>query len=126
MATKKHTTRYSIKFDPDIPSHQEAIKTLDEVGRSKAALIADAIRIRNIFYTRNIDMIAEMLQNNTGSMNPSQLFLEQTLESSHEKDHLPGTLPLSPETETYGASASKPSDNDFWRDISNAIDMFSE
>jgi len=43
MNTKKEKARFTIKFNPANPRHQEAIKMLNEVGRSKAELIADAL-----------------------------------------------------------------------------------
>ena len=43
MDAKKNEARFTIKFNPANPRHQEAIRTLNEAGRGKAALIADAL-----------------------------------------------------------------------------------
>jgi len=45
MVNKKDDARFTIKFNPDIPRHQEAIRILSEAGRAKAALIADALHL---------------------------------------------------------------------------------
>ena len=41
--SKKDETRFTIKFNPSIPRHREAMRILNEAGRWKAALIADAL-----------------------------------------------------------------------------------
>ena len=43
MDPKKDETRFTIKFNPANPRHREAMRALNEAGRSKASLIADAL-----------------------------------------------------------------------------------
>jgi len=43
MGTKKDKTRFTIKFCPANPRHQEAMQILDGAGRRKASLIADSL-----------------------------------------------------------------------------------
>ena len=43
MESKKNEARFTIKFNPANPRHREAIRTLNEAGRGKATLIADAL-----------------------------------------------------------------------------------
>ena len=43
MYAKKDEARFTIKFNPLNPRHKEAMKVLNEAGRSKASLIADAL-----------------------------------------------------------------------------------
>jgi len=43
MDTKKNEARFTIKFNPVNPRHREAMRILNETGRGKAALIADAL-----------------------------------------------------------------------------------
>ena len=43
MVSKKNEARFTIKFNPANPRHREAMRVLNEAGRSKAALIADAL-----------------------------------------------------------------------------------
>ena len=40
---KKNEARFTIKFNPANPRHREAMRMLDEAGRCKASLIADAL-----------------------------------------------------------------------------------
>ena len=43
MESKKNEARFTIKFNPANPRHREAMRILNEAGRGKAALIADAL-----------------------------------------------------------------------------------
>ena len=43
MRAKKDESRFTIKFNPGNPRHREAMWILNEAGRGKAALIADAL-----------------------------------------------------------------------------------
>ena len=43
MYAKKDEARFTIKFNPLNPRHKEAMRVLNEAGRSKASLIADAL-----------------------------------------------------------------------------------
>jgi hypothetical protein len=43
MDTKKDVARFTIKFNTINPRHKQAIRMLNEAGRTKAALIADAL-----------------------------------------------------------------------------------
>ena len=43
MDDKRDEAKFTIKFNPIIPSHQEAIRILNGAGRRKAALIAEAL-----------------------------------------------------------------------------------
>ena len=43
MGAKKDEARFTIKFNLANPRHKEAMRILNEAGRSKATLIADAI-----------------------------------------------------------------------------------
>ena len=40
---KKNEARFTIKFNPINPRHREAMRILNDAGRGKAALIADAL-----------------------------------------------------------------------------------
>ena len=115
MAAKKDASRYTIKFDPAIPSHKEAMRTLDEVGRGKAALIADAIRIRNALYSRNADAIDALPINVIRQPVPVQSQLECMTEAA--------TLP--PEPKNQKTSRVIQSDDDFWEGMSDVLKLFS-
>ena len=43
MGAKKNESKFTIMFNPINPRHREAIRILNEAGRGKAALIADAL-----------------------------------------------------------------------------------
>ena len=43
MGTKKDEAKFTIKFNPVNPRHREAVRILNEAGRGKAALIAEAL-----------------------------------------------------------------------------------
>ena len=43
MDSKKDVARFTIKFNPANSRHREAMRVLNEAGRNKAALIADAL-----------------------------------------------------------------------------------
>jgi|GEM_PF-3188706 len=45
MSAKKEISRFTIKFNPTFPRQEEAMRILNETGRSKAALIADALHL---------------------------------------------------------------------------------
>lgn len=115
MAAKKDASRYTIKFDPAIPSHKEAMRTLDEAGRGKAALIADAIRIRNALYSRNADAIAALPLNVSRQPTPVQ--------SQPERIAQAATLP--PEQKNPKTSNAIQSDDDFWEDMGDVLKLFS-
>ena len=43
MYAKKDVSKFTIKFNPINPRHREAMRILNEAGRGKAALIAEAL-----------------------------------------------------------------------------------
>jgi len=114
MAAKKDASRYTIKFDPTIPVHKEAMQTLDEAGRSKATLIADAIRIRNALYSRNTDAIAVLLPNVSQQPDPALSQIERMTETA--------TPSLKPKFQVKNAIQSE---DDFWESIDSTLKMFS-
>ena len=59
MDAKKDETRFTIKFNPVNPRHREAIRILNEAGRGKASLIADAICM---YIHYGADMGADLLR----------------------------------------------------------------
>ena len=113
MAAKKDASRYTIKFDPTIPSHREAMDTLDLAGRSKAALIADAIHIRNALCSRNTDAIIMLPPN--GRRQPDPVQPERMAEAA--------TLPLEPKSPQ--TSSAIQSEDDFWESMDSTLKMFS-
>ena len=115
MATKKDASRYTIKFDPTIPSHIEAMRTLDEAGRGKAALIADAIRIRNALYSCNADVVAALLPNISRHPAPVQLQSEQVAVAA--------ALPQ--KSKTQNTSGAIKSEDDFWEGMDDVLKLFS-
>ena len=61
MDAKKNEARFTIKFNPANPRHREAIRILNEAGRGKATLIADAL----CMYTHyGANMSADLLRVN--------------------------------------------------------------
>ena len=114
MAAKKDASRYTIKFDPTIPIHQEAMQTLDEAGRSKAALIADAIHIRNALYSRNTNAIAVLLPNVSQQPAPALSQVECMTETA--------TPPLKPKFQDENTIQSE---DDFWESMDSTLKMFS-
>jgi len=58
MVSKKDETRFTIKFNPENPRHQEAIRILNEVGRAKTAMIADALHLYAYNNGRMVTVIA--------------------------------------------------------------------
>lgn len=125
MTAKKNAARYTIKFDPDIPSHQEAMQTLDEQGRGKAALIAEAIRIRNALYSLNADALAELLNKPEHESNPARLHPRQDFEASQGKFDALDMESSHPTIKTNDTSVANQSDDEFWRDVDNALNTFS-
>jgi|GEM_PF-3372430 len=115
MAAKKDASRYTIKFNPDIPSHKEAMRTLDEAGRSKAALIADAIRMRNVLYNRNADELAALLPTVS----------QQLLSVQAQPARMVEALSLPPNSKIQNISDAVKSDDDFWGGMDDALKMFS-
>jgi len=115
MAAKKDASRYTIKFDPTIPSHKEAMQTLDEAGRGKAALIADAIRIRNALYSRNADAIDALLPNVSRQTTPEQ----------PQPERMTKATTLSPEPKSQKSSSVIQSDDDFWEGMGDVLKLFS-
>jgi UDP-3-O-acyl-N-acetylglucosamine deacetylase len=116
MAAKKDASRYTIKFDPAIPSHMEAMQTLNEAGRSKATLIADAIRIRNAIYIRNEDAIAALLPNG-GNRWP--------IPARSQREYPAKALSLPTKTITHDTSDAAQSDDDFWDGMNDVLKLFS-
>ena len=115
MGAKKDASRYTIKFDITIPSHKEAMRTLDETGRSKAALIADAIRIRNAFYSRNEDGLAALMP----TVSPQPPPVQSQPKEMTKAPSLPS------KSKTQDASGAVKSDGDFWEGMDDALNMFS-
>ena len=56
---KKNEARFTIKFNPANPRHREAIRMLNEAGRSKASLIADALCVYEHYATECGDLLNE-------------------------------------------------------------------
>ena len=97
MGNKKDETRFSIKFNPTYPRHQEAIRILNEAGRGKAALIADVLHM----YSRSgVRLGGDSPRNPPISHHPSSL----TAHESPGKDY---------ETE-----------DDIWQTIDESVDSF--
>ena len=56
---KKNEARFTIKFNPANPRHREAIRMLNEAGRCKASLIADALCVYAHYATACDDLLNE-------------------------------------------------------------------
>jgi len=97
MGNKKDETRFSIKFNPRYPRHQEAIRILNEAGRGKAALIADVLYM----YSRSgVRLGGDLSRNPPITHHPSSL----TAHGSQGKDHV--------------------TEDDIWQTIDESVDSF--
>jgi len=98
MGNKKDETRFSIKFNPTYPRHQEAIRILNEAGRGKAVLIADVLHM----YSRSgVRLGGDLSMNHHPiSQHPSSL----TAHESPGKDHV--------------------TEDDMWQTIDESVDSF--
>ena len=98
-----------------IPIHKEAMQTLDEAGRSKAALIADAIRIRNAIFNRNTDGFATVLP----------IVSQQSAPMQSQSERMGEALPLPSKPNTQDTSGAVKSEDDFWEGMNDTLKMFS-
>ena len=124
MNTKKKPERFTIQFDINIPNHQEAIKTLNEAGRSKAPLIAEAIHIMNAFNAYKTSALAELFINTKHETIPT---LQQTQSPKAPREKLEATdiHPLLPIIETHDTPSISQSEDAFWETINDSLEMFS-
>ena len=82
MNVKKNMSKFTIKFNLANPRQQEAMRMLNEVGRGKAVLIADALHI----YTQYLAIIEDALLH--GSKRESS-------QSAMQKTYYEGFAPVS-------------------------------
>ena len=111
---KKDECRFTIRFNPDIPEHAQAIQLLNESGRAKASLIASALTggkplgnnsepnismdiVRNMILeilrsekieVRNNDNLTPAEQETNGSEDSTQAKKPVTVNVSPDKDNL--------------------------------------
>jgi len=123
MNTKKKPERFTIQFDANIPNHQEAMNTLNEAGRSKATLIAEAIHIKNAFYAYKTSAFAELFINTKHETSPTP---QQTQSSKAPQKQLEVTdiHPLLPIIETHDTPSINQSEDAFWESINDSLELF--
>ena len=68
MDTKKNEARFTIKFNPINPRHREAMRLLNEAGRTKASLIADALCMYDQY---GANTSVELLKGGSGEIVPA-------------------------------------------------------
>ena len=74
MDAKKNEARFTIKFNPVNPRHREAMRILNEAGRGKAALIADALCMYAHFGTNvSADLLVGHLKGIVASMRDTEV-----------------------------------------------------
>jgi len=94
-------------------------------GRGKATLIADAIRIRNALYSRNVDTATMLIQKVGHEQGSIQLQREHVVETVQENLEASDMAPLPSKKEHHTTSGTNQSDNGFWNGMDNTLDMFS-
>ena len=98
---KKNENRYTIKFNPANPRHKEAMRILDDVGRRKASLIADALCMFNHYGT---DMNADLRRSFPDLIN--------------------GELSPVVSADVFQSAAQDPHTDDSWATINESLDGF--
>ena len=98
---KKNENRFTIKFNPANPRHKEAMRILDEAGRRKASLIADALCMFNHY---GIDMNADLKRSFPNPIN--------------------GELSPAVSTNVFQGTSHAPLTDDSWATINESLDGF--
>ena len=115
---KKNEARFTIKFNTANPRHKEAIRMLNEAGRSKASLIADALCMYSHYGAGSCD---DLIQKSEVARYLSRVTREM-LEISGTAS-LPKVSMQS--VDTYDASSADSFDGDnFWISIGDSVESF--
>ena len=107
MKIKKQEARFTIQFNLNNPRHKEAVKILNEVGRSKAMLIAEALYVYFRYVSNAI--------NHIGS-NKSQHEVTTTI---HEKLEVSEIAPLNEDIDT-----TQSIEDDLWQTVNESLGAF--
>jgi hypothetical protein len=114
---KKDERRFTIKFCPVNPRHQEAVRHLKGAGRRKASLIADAL----FFYFNGGHTGTEPPSNGNGITPPYASNVTETASRTTHEESIPtGT------TENRTKTLPKKPETDFWDSISASVNSFFE
>jgi len=85
MNTKKNDTRFTIQFNTVNERHKAATQMLNEAGRYKAGLIADALHVyRSVGAVGNITLLEGKTENPVPFLPPMTEAAPQTTEHTNE------------------------------------------
>ena len=110
---KKYPARFTIKFNPTILRHKNAIELLNGSGRCKAALIADALEAYvNYGAAKPVEFKSDKPQNAALHRNqPAPLESTSQPKGGESSMAIPN-------------STGQPHEEDMWQAVNNSIDSF--
>ena len=112
---KKNEARFTIKFNPANPRHQEAMRMLNDAGRCKASLIADALNMYACYGATAYDDLFN--RRNSKSIVTETRHVVVEVENA--------TLLKHESLDTLNASDDKLlNEDDFWKDIRDSVGSF--
>jgi len=113
MKIKKQEARFTIQFNLDNPRHKEAVKILNEVGRNKAMLIAEALYV----YSRYVSNAINHIGNNTSK--PSQHEVIATIQKEFEVSEIAPLIENSVDIDT-----TQTTEDDVWQTVNESLGAF--
>ena len=118
---KKNEARFTIKFNPANPRHREAMRMLNEAGRCKASLIADALSLYDCYGATACSDLHTCgdLYNGRNSKRIATKARHEVVEVEN------ATLQPHGNQETYKALDDKLfNEGGFWKDIESSVGSF--
>ena len=121
MDDKKTPAKFTIRFKPSNPRHQQAIRMLNEAGPGNmAALIADALCMYAHYGTA---MVGDLVSVENDNPNPVMLQHELTVNTTPEDIQQPNsTLTSNPNNGSPGAG--EPTEDDIWDVVNDSLGSF--
>ena len=115
MKTKKVEARFTIQFNLDNPRHKEAVQILNEAGRGKAVLIADALYVYSRYVANAIDNIGN---------NKSVLVQHEVTPTTHEKFEVSEIVSLTTTTKPTNTATNHSTEGDVWQTVNESLEAF--
>ena len=121
MEDKKTPAKFTIRFKPSNPRHQQAIQMLNEAGPGNmAALIADALCMYAHYGTA---MVGDLVSAEKHNANPVRLQCESTDKATPEDVQQPHPILIS-NPNSGSSGAGEPSEDDMWDVVNDSLGAF--
>ena len=121
MEDKKTPAKFTIRFKPSNPRHQQAIRMLNEAGPGNmAALIADALCMYAYYGTT---MVGDLVSVEKHTPNPVRLQRGPTVKATLEDVEQPHST-LTSNSNSGSPNDGEPTEDDVWNVVNDSLGSF--